>query len=344
MAAKIIMQVTALLSLTCYICAHEESCRASQQNEQSTNNTITYYNAALDKDTANALVQNNPYKHEKITNETLADYYNNTSKEVDETVQTPQGTSVHVRGKQTCKAKIILKQDTASERKAAGIIFYCIAHFQEPVESNFATITFCTAENATLEKELFSDALQDIKTSADKIMIYACPHSNNTSQNELIKQLGFSCISQNVVNPQTGNPSDISAWMLSIGEENQDQSASPETNNAESNVIHATKDTIEADIAQCATPVVLDLYATWCPPCKQLAPILEELAGEYKGKYAFIKYDAAAQCDFMTKICTEYKIRGIPTLFFINNGVIKGVHTGYLSKEALKEKIAQYLS
>lgn len=343
MASKNILQLSAILSLTFYLGAHDESSNP-QQNERAANNTIAYYDATLDKNAVNTLLQNNPYKIETVTEETLAEYYNNSSKDIDETTKTPQGVEVHVRGTQACKAKIILNHDAASERKAAGIIFYCIATFKEPMESSIATITLCTAENATLEKELFVDALQDIKTGVDKMIIYAFPHCNNTSQNELVKQLGFSCISQNVINPKTGKPTNISAWMLLIGQENQDQSTSANENNVQSNVIHATKDTIATDIEQCTTPVILDLYATWCPPCKQLAPILEELAGEYEGKYTFIKYDTAAQCDFMTKICTEYKVRGIPTLFFINNGVIKGIHTGYLSKEALKEKIAQYLS
>lgn len=79
------------------------------------------------------------------------------------------------------------------------------------------------------------------------------------------------------------------------------------------------------------TPVVIDFYATWCAPCRALAPLIERLAEEYYGKVKVLKVDV----DKNRALATAANIRSIPTLFFIDIGGRIERHAGGLPYEAL---------
>lgn len=86
-------------------------------------------------------------------------------------------------------------------------------------------------------------------------------------------------------------------------------------------------------------PVVLDFFATWCPPCKMLSPILEELAAEYEGKVRFYKVDV----DQEPELAKAFAIRSMPTLMFIpmNGEMLRA--SGFMPKDELTEVIETYL-
>lgn len=86
-------------------------------------------------------------------------------------------------------------------------------------------------------------------------------------------------------------------------------------------------------------PCVIDLYAVWCGPCKQLAPVLEELAGEYKGKVQFYKIDAEKE----TELAAAIGIRSYPTLLFIAKDKKPILVEGAYPKETIKEIIQENL-
>ncbi|MEE1091697.1 MAG: thioredoxin [Prevotella sp.] len=86
-------------------------------------------------------------------------------------------------------------------------------------------------------------------------------------------------------------------------------------------------------------PLVVDFWATWCGPCRTIAPIIEELAGEYAGKINVGKCDVEENDD----IAMEYGIRNIPTILFIKNGQVVDKFVGATTKAKLQEKFESLL-
>ena len=97
------------------------------------------------------------------------------------------------------------------------------------------------------------------------------------------------------------------------------------------NIVHVSDSSIDQDVLQAEGPVLVDFWAEWCGPCKMIAPVLEELAGEYGEKLKVCKMDVDANPDTAPK----YGIRGIPTLILFNNGDVAGTKVGALSKSQL---------
>ena len=87
-------------------------------------------------------------------------------------------------------------------------------------------------------------------------------------------------------------------------------------------------------------PLVVDLWATWCGPCRMIAPIIEELAKEYDGKITVGKCDVEENED----ISVEFGIRNIPTILFIKNGQVVDKIVGAVSKTKIEEKFKSLLA
>ncbi|MBR4989502.1 MAG: thioredoxin [Bacteroidaceae bacterium] len=86
-------------------------------------------------------------------------------------------------------------------------------------------------------------------------------------------------------------------------------------------------------------PIVLDFSATWCGPCKQLAPIIDELSKEYEGRIAVGKCDIEEADD----LTAEYGIRNVPTVIFIKNGQVVDKFVGSKSKGDVQAKFESLL-
>ncbi|MCK4554988.1 MAG: thioredoxin [Candidatus Aenigmarchaeota archaeon] len=100
-------------------------------------------------------------------------------------------------------------------------------------------------------------------------------------------------------------------------------------------LVHLTDENFDGEVMQSEIPVIVDFWATWCPPCKMLAPVFEALAGEYEGKVKFAKLDT----DEARAVAQKYSIMSIPTLIVFKSGKEVERMVGALPKEALKEKI-----
>lgn len=86
-------------------------------------------------------------------------------------------------------------------------------------------------------------------------------------------------------------------------------------------------------------PAIVDFYATWCGPCKMIAPVLEELAKEYEGKIVIYKIDT----DKEKELASAFGIRSIPTILFIPKSGDPQVAHGAMPKEGLKKAIDDFL-
>ncbi|MBQ7946892.1 MAG: thioredoxin [Bacteroidaceae bacterium] len=86
-------------------------------------------------------------------------------------------------------------------------------------------------------------------------------------------------------------------------------------------------------------PIVLDFSASWCGPCKQLAPIIDELSNEYEGRIAVAKCDIEEACD----LTAEYGIRNVPTVIFIKDGKVVDKFVGSKSKADVQAKFEALL-
>jgi thioredoxin 1 len=104
-------------------------------------------------------------------------------------------------------------------------------------------------------------------------------------------------------------------------------------------VVTITKQNIEEEIVKSTKPVVLKIYASWCGPCMQMAPLYDELAKEMSSLYKFTQLNV----DDSRDLSIQYGVTSIPTIIFIKNNEIVGREVGYLSKDDLKERIAEYL-
>lgn len=90
-----------------------------------------------------------------------------------------------------------------------------------------------------------------------------------------------------------------------------------------------------AEVKQSNLPVLLDIGATWCGPCKALAPIVEEIAKEYEGKAMVCKVDV----DEAPGIASEFRVRNVPTVLFIKNGEVADKSVGLVAKATLTDKL-----
>jgi len=95
----------------------------------------------------------------------------------------------------------------------------------------------------------------------------------------------------------------------------------------------------EEKVLQSSTPVLVDFWASWCPPCRALAPTLEEVAEEMKDQIAVMKVDVQTSSD----IPQQYDVMNIPTMILFKDGEEAARIVGNRSKRALKREIEKHL-
>ena len=102
-----------------------------------------------------------------------------------------------------------------------------------------------------------------------------------------------------------------------------------------SSAMAVTDTNFDSEVLQSSTPVVVDFWAEWCGPCKLIAPVLDELAGEYDGKVKITKLNV----DENPAVAGKFGVRSIPTLLFFREGRIVDQVIGAASKPDLKKRL-----
>ncbi len=105
-----------------------------------------------------------------------------------------------------------------------------------------------------------------------------------------------------------------------------------------SNAVAVTDSSFEAEIENHTGLAVVDFWATWCSPCRVIAPILDQLANEYTGKAKVAKVDV----DTNIKTATRFNVRSIPTILFFKDGKLVDQVIGAVQKPALEMKFKQH--
>jgi len=108
----------------------------------------------------------------------------------------------------------------------------------------------------------------------------------------------------------------------------------------EAKYIVVTDDTFESEVLQSDQPVLVDFWATWCGPCRVIAPIIEELAEDFEGRAKLVKLDV----DHNPKVAMDFGVRSIPTLLFFKDGTVVDQLIGAAPKKTLTDKLENLVS
>ena len=105
-------------------------------------------------------------------------------------------------------------------------------------------------------------------------------------------------------------------------------------------IVHATDKNFKDEVLKAELPVLVDFFAEWCGPCKMVAPVVEEIAKEYKGKLKVVNVDV----DNAGATASNLGIMSVPTLMIFKDGKVSSQSVGALSKSELKNKLREVLS
>lgn len=104
-------------------------------------------------------------------------------------------------------------------------------------------------------------------------------------------------------------------------------------------ITNTTDANFENDVISSDVPVLVDFWATWCGPCRAIAPVLEKMAGDYQGQLAICKVDV----DHNQAIAGRFGVRNIPTLLLFKDGEVVGQRVGALNRKAMDEFVSAAL-
>ena len=105
-------------------------------------------------------------------------------------------------------------------------------------------------------------------------------------------------------------------------------------------LIDVTDQTFDAEVLKANLPVLIDMWAPWCGPCRMVEPILKKLSDKYQGKVKFCRMNV----DENQKTPSQYRVMSIPNMLFIKNGKVIDTAVGAMPEAALQSKVDALLS
>lgn len=105
------------------------------------------------------------------------------------------------------------------------------------------------------------------------------------------------------------------------------------------NITELTDASFAQEVLKSDQPVLVDFWAPWCGPCRQIAPHVEALAGEFAGKLKVGKINV----DDNPSVPTQYRVQGIPTLLLFKDGQVQEQIVGFVPKDVLKRAIDKHV-
>ena len=104
-------------------------------------------------------------------------------------------------------------------------------------------------------------------------------------------------------------------------------------------ITNTTDSNFDSDVVNSEIPALVDFWATWCGPCRAIAPVLEQMAGDYQDRLSICKVDV----DHNQAVAGRFGVRNIPTLLLFKGGQVVGQRVGALNRKALDEFVSTAL-
>ena len=101
-----------------------------------------------------------------------------------------------------------------------------------------------------------------------------------------------------------------------------------------------TTATFEVEVLKSELPVLVDVWATWCPPCRRLMPVIDAIADEYAGRLKVVKCDH----DNNAEVVSKYNVMSIPNLLWFKSGELVGQDVGFMNQSQLAAKVDKVLA